>query len=424
MTSVSPRLPLAVCLSLLLISICSVAAAVEPSSWNQWRGPNRDGTINGEAAWPARLNGSLQVAWKVSLQPSYSGPVTVDGMVFTTETIDKQFERVSAYDLRTGEQTWERQWEGSMSVPFFAAANGDWIRSTPACVSGYLVVLGMRDVLVCLNTDTGEERWRVDFPAEHGSELQPFGAASSPLIHNGSVYVQVGAGLAKLSLETGQVQWKVLGGGADMSSKGAFSSPTIATIAGLEQLLVQTREELCGVSLQDGGVLWKEPIEAFRGMNILTPLPVKDAIFTAAHSGKSQLFDLGRDGDSWTVDERWNQKTQGYMSSPVLVGDHIYLHLKNERFTCLSVEDGSIQWTSSPVGKYWSMVQNKDRLLSLSADGKLRLIAASPEEYNVIDEKDVAEDSWAHLAVVTVDDSPMILVRALNSLTAYRWNIP
>ena len=421
---------------LLAIPVFSLAAAgtftpamsAEPTaesstSWNQWRGPNRDGTLAQNASWPDRLTGNIEKAWSVALGPSYSGPVMVDGLVFTTETVNKQFERVTAYDIATGELRWEHQWDGSMSVPFFAAANGDWIRATPACVPGYLVVLGMRDVLVCLDTETGEERWKIDFPAQTGSALQPFGAACSPLIHDGAVYVQVGAGLTKLSLESGEVLWTVLSGGEDMMSRGAFSSPSIAKLAGQEQLLVQTREELCGVSLESGDVLWRETIEAFRGMNILTPLAIGDSVFTAAHSGKSQLFDIQR-GDStkaWAANERWNQKTQGNMSSPVVVDDHVYLHLKNERFTCLSVDDGSIQWTSSPVGKYWSMIRNKNRILSLSADGKLRLIDANPDEFKVLDTQQLAEDSWAHLAVSSEADQPLILIRALNSLTAYRW---
>lgn len=69
-----------------------------------------------------------------------------------------------------------------------------------------------------------------------------------------------------------------------MTSTGALSSPVLVTIAGAQQLVVQTRYELCGVSPDDDTVLWKQPIEAFRGMNILTPLVIGDSVFTAAAS--------------------------------------------------------------------------------------------------------------------------------------------
>jgi len=393
-----------------------VSSAVTAEDWNQWRGPRRDGSV-AQTTWPDQLTDRLTKRWEMTLQPSYSGPVMQDGVVFTTETIDEKVERVTAYSIEDGSKVWQHEWPGSMTVPFFAATNGSWIRSTPAVVPGYLVVLGMRDVLVCMDPKNGGEKWRIDFPADLDKPLEAFGGVCSPLIHEGAVYVQLGGGLTKVILETGEVAWQVLDSQAGMSG-GAFSSPSLATIHGKPQLLVQTRTELCGVDLESGQTLWTEPIEAFRGMNILTPLAIGGRVFTAAHSGRSQLFDIRRDDASWSVDEAWRQKTQGYMSSPVKVDDAIYLHLKNERFTCLDAEDGTIHWTSPPVGKYWSMVHNGENILALASDGVLRLIEATPEEYRVLDQTKVADDSWAYLAV----DGKTIVVRDLNSLQVYQWN--
>lgn len=395
-----------------------IGIAAHAEDWDQWRGPRRDGTV-GQSAWPGKLTGALAERWKREHSPSYSGPVILDGLVYTTETIDRKTERVTAYKLDSGETAWTAEWEGYMAVPFFAASNGDWIRSTPAVAPGGLVVLGMRDVLVCLDPKTGAEKWRIDFPNQFKEPMQAFGAVCSPIIIDGAVYVQLGGGLTKVSLDSGEIVWQVLKPEAGMNG-GAFSSPSLATIAGETQLLVQTREELCGVDLGTGDVLWNEPIEAFRGMNILTPLAVGDRVFTAAHSGRSHLFDIGQAEGDWTVDETWNQKTQGYMSSPVQIGDFIYLHLKSERFTCLSVADGSIQWTSEPVGKYWSLVQNGNQILSLADDGMLRLIEATPAEYRVIDQTKVAADSWAHIAV----QGQTVVVRSLDALTVYDWTTP
>lgn len=118
-------------------------AVSDETGWNQWRGSHRDGSVDA-AEWPDALKGKLTELWHHDLAPSYSGPVIADGLVFTTETVDKKSERVSAYDLQTGKVAWSQQWLGSMSVPFFAAANGDWMRSTPVAVPGSLIVLGMQ----------------------------------------------------------------------------------------------------------------------------------------------------------------------------------------------------------------------------------------------------------------------------------------
>ncbi len=208
-----------------------------------------------------------------------------------------------------------------MAVPFFAASNGDWIRSTPVCAEGRLVVLGMRDLMVCLNPKDGSEFWRVDFPAELGTPLPSFGGVCSPLVDDSAIYVQTGGALVKVALKDGSVIWKTLENAEGMMSSGAFSSPVIATLCGQRQLVVQTREELCGVDLATGEVLWRQPIETFRGMNILTPLIIGDQVFTSAYNGRSQMFRVSHsDGNGWAIEEVWEQKSQAYMSSPIVIG--------------------------------------------------------------------------------------------------------
>ncbi|TWT49571.1 outer membrane biogenesis protein BamB [Rubripirellula amarantea] len=390
-----------------------------PSSadWNQWRGPQRDGHSL-SPSWPASLSEGFSLVWEKPLGPSYSGPVTSNNLVYTTETVDKKSERVTAFDIESGEVAWTVSWEGAMAVPFFAAANGDWIRATPACNGDALVVLGMRDVLVCLDAKTGNERWRVDFPKVIGSSLPAFGAVCSPLIDGENVYVQTGGPTVKVSLTDGSVRWQSLAGGDSMMSSGAFSSPIIGEVAGQRQLLVQTRSELCGVDLQTGESLWRQPVEAFRGMNILTPTLIGNKIFTAAHSGRSQLFEVTHDDeDGWRVDELWNQKTQGYMSSPVVIKDQIYLHAKNQRFTSFDIASGHIRWTSKPFGKYCSMIVNDDQILALDSSGALNLIAHDEKSLRILDSADVAEDAWAHLAIA----GDRLFVRDLAALKVFRF---
>jgi outer membrane protein assembly factor BamB len=76
-----------------------------------------------------------------------------------TSTEGKDVEVVRDLDRKTGKEIWNHQWEGTMSVPFFAKSNGDWIRATPAFDGERLYVAGIRDVLVCLDAKTGKEHW-------------------------------------------------------------------------------------------------------------------------------------------------------------------------------------------------------------------------------------------------------------------------
>ncbi len=110
------------------------------SDWNQWRGNLTDGSFKG-SPWPNSLNESnLEESWSTDkLGASYSGPISDGQYVFTTEST-KGKESVLAYNLKDGELKWKQTWAGEMKVPFFAARNGSWIRSTPAVANGKVFV--------------------------------------------------------------------------------------------------------------------------------------------------------------------------------------------------------------------------------------------------------------------------------------------
>jgi len=384
--------------------------------WPQWRGSGRDGHVCGPA-WPGDLSQDrLSASWSVDQGPSYSGPIVSGDQVYVTETKDKKYEVVRALDRTTGQQLWETQWQGAMSVPFFAAANGSWIRATPALDGDRLYVAGMRDMLVCLDARSGDTLWRVDFVVATGSELPDFGFVSSPLVVGDHVYVQAGGGLTKLDKLSGEIVWQSLKDGGGMYGS-AFSSPIWATIAGVDQLVVQTRSSLAGVDSGDGSVLWSEEIPAFRGMNILTPTVIGDTVFTSSYGGRSTLLKITQSAAGWQVAEVWSHKSQAYMSSPVVIDGHIYMHLRNQRLVCLDAASGTERWTTKPFGKYWSMVANGDKLLALDERGELLLIDASPAEFKLVDRRQVADNSWAHLAVVGNE----LFVRDLGATKRFVW---
>ena len=302
-----------------------------------------------------------------------------------------------------------------MTVPFFAASNGSWIRATPACDGETLYVAGMCDVLYALNCATGDTKWHVDFKKRFDSPMPAFGFASSPLVHGDAIFVQAGGGFIKLNKTTGETIWRVANDGGGMFGS-AFSSPIMTTLQNKKILLVQTRKSLKGIDPLTGDEMWSQDIEAFRGMNILTPTVHNETIFTSAHSGHSQLWK--HTDQSASLEEIWSGKSQAYMSSPVVIGDHIYLHLRNQRIVCIHLETGEEAWRTTPFGKYQSMAVLDDRILVLDEGGELLLINANPNEFDLIDRRRIAENNtWGHIAV----SKNQIFIRRLDGLAAYNW---
>jgi outer membrane protein assembly factor BamB len=407
------KLVLPVWLFLFATSQCSA------DDWPQWRGPTRDCQIQ-KTEWPQSLDEEhLKQTWQVPLGPGYSGPLVIGDRVIVTETRDKSHEVVRALDRKTGSELWKTEWQGAMSVPFFAQANGSWIRSTPASDGRHVFVMGMRDVLVCLDIQSGDEVWRLDFVKKFGSALPSFGAICSPLLDGEFLYIQAAASVVKIRKSDGEVVWRSAqeGGGASGSgmSSSAFSSPVIATLLGTRQLVVQARTRMFGLDLDTGKELWSRPIPAMRGMNILTPLVHEDILFTSSYGGGTFGLKVGSAGG---VQQVWKTTKQGYMSSPVLIDGHAYVHLKNQRFTCVEVKTGKEKWTSKPFGKYWSMIANGDRLLALDQIGALRLIKATPDKYVELAGRRVSNQStWAHLAI----SDGQLFIRGIDEVRAWNW---
>ncbi len=387
-------------------------------TWPQWRGPSRDGQVPG-VTWPDRLNDRITQSWRVdSLGPSYGGPIVSPELIFTIETRKEEREVVQAYARDTGELVWETQWVGAMDVPFFARKNGSWIRSTPAFDGERLYVGGMRDVLVCLDADSGEIVWRLDFVTEFSAPNPEFGQVCSPLVVGDHLYLQAGTSFCKLDKHTGEVIWRSLEDSGGMMGS-VFSSPILSEVAGREQLVVLTRETLNGVAPEDGAVLWSRQIKSFRGMNILTPIVAERGVFTAPYGGRAQLLDVTMSGDAPRVAQRWDNRIQGYMTSPIVIDGHAYLFTRSNRFACVRLADGKTAWISPPTGdNYWSLVAQGDRILALNDTGRLRLIEATPEVYKVLDEIEVADaQTWAHLAIA----GPQVVIREQNALVVYDW---
>ena len=407
--------------SFLCSSVASLLATPQSHEreWSQWRGPDRTGQHSG-APWVDSLaDSAFKELWSVELGEGYSGPVMTDNLVFTVETRGKQEEVIRAFDRNDGKQVWEYVQPGAMKVPFFAAKNGSWARSTPATDGEHLYVLSMLDTLTCLKAETGEVAWKVDFTEREETQAPTFGGVSSPLIFDKSLYLHAGAAVTRIEPDSSLTKWRALEDRRGMFG-GAFSSLIVSEIHGRAQIVAQTRSLLAGLDPDSGETLWSTPVEAFRGMNILTPTIDGDLVFTATYGGGAFCYRVVRDGANFDVELVWrDQGLEGYMSSPVLIDGHLYVFGRDRKLHCVDMKTGERKWTHpKKFGEYWSMVANGNRVLALDEQGVLYLFDASPNEFNLLDERRVsAEPTWAHLAI----SEGQVFVRSLRGLSTFLW---
>jgi outer membrane protein assembly factor BamB len=197
----------------------------------------------------------------------------------------------------------------------------------------------------------------------------------------------------------------------------------IGTLAGREQLVVQTRANLAGVDPATGSVLWKTATKAFQGMNILNPTLYDNGILTSSYGGATFFFTLKpAANNTLTADKTWQLGIQGYMSSPVVIDGYAYLLRTDHHLTCINLRDGKEQWTAKPgFGDYASFVTDGKNILALDQTGELFLIRHNPAKFELLDRKKISEEeTWAHVAVCGKD----VFVRELKAMAAYEWDGP
>lgn len=110
------------------------------------------------------------------------------------------------------------------------------------------------------------------------------------------------------------------------------------------------------------------------------------------------------------------------MSSPDVHDGCVFGFAQRQKgsLVCLDLRDGEVKWSSpGRMGEYVSIVRVGERLLVLTTEGELLVVAADPAAYKVLHRAQVVHERvWAHLAV-TAD---RMYVKDKNQLSAFALN--
>lgn len=411
-------------IALTLLMMLALNARLHSQEWNQWRGEARDARSVGDS-WPDSLDKeSLQVIWKVEdLGASYSSPVVQDGVIYITENSDGTSESISAIDEKTGDEIWTRNWPVSFRPPGEMRHHGAWPKSTPAVDSDVVIFFGVSEQLRCLNTENGETLWEIDFPKTYDTIVPEYGCSTSPLITKDAVFVHASGSLFSIDRKTGKPNWRAFNLYEIEKSKDlereTYGSPILVTLDEVPQVVISTVRGFIGVGAEDGEVLWKvDANRSFDDSPNTTPVVWKDHLLTVTESSGTPLYKITKSRDKFAAEEVWRSPSRGDMSSPVICGEHAYIHLKAGRLACLDLNTGKRLWGSKrSFGDYISMVVRDKKILILTTSGEFHLLQADPTEMKLLASRQVGKRTWAHLSA----DGNRIYLRDLNSLTVFQW---
>jgi outer membrane protein assembly factor BamB len=373
----------------------------QPGDWPGFRGPRRDGRLAGvriKTDWrqpPREL-------WRHRIGPGWSSFAVVGDSLFTQEQRGDD-ECVVCYNAATGAEVWTHH----DATRFSEMVAGPGPRATPTFHAGRLYAFGANGHLSCLDAASGNSLWSRDVVADCKASVPQWGFASSPLVAQGMVTVFAGAPKAKTLVayhqENGEPAWTAGVGPESDKAALSYSSPQLATIHGVDQILLATDAGLSAFEPVSGRELWHHSWPAEKAARIVQPALVGDGdvlIGTGQGIGTRRIH-VRRDGETWRAEQKWtSRKIKAYFNDFVVVRGYLY-GFDTGKFVCVSVEDGSEAWHTRGYGNgQVLLLADQGLLLVLSEDGNVALVSAQPEKHEELCRfKAIEGKTWNHPVV-------------------------
>jgi len=379
--------------------VLALAGGLLAADWPQFRGPNGSGVV-ADATGLAALN--TTAVWKIPLGDGF-GQIAVAGdksVVFAERGED---ELAVGLDTASGKEVWATPIDKSIKEN----AGGNGPRSTPSIDGEHVYIYGTHMKLVCLELAGGKQVWEHDVQKEFGGKEPQWGSAASPVVVDDLVIAVgggAGHGIMAFDKKDGKLAW------AKTNEKFTHATPTLATIAGVKQVICFMQSGLVSVEPKTGEILW---MFAHRYSTSTAASPVVggkngDVVYCSAGYGVgAAACRVSNNGGKWTAAELWSTpgKNLSHWSTPVCVDGCIYgLFGQNKAdgpLACLDIETGKVNWSEPGFGSQGGIIAVGDKLVIQTPKGDLVLVDASSAGFKELGRTNVLKGkNWTAPAYV------------------------
>ena len=399
---------------LYLILFCMVLpSGIVFAQITQWRGPHRNGIYPEKGlkkSWPEKGPGLL---WSFEGLGAGHGSAGIGrdkifllGMPDTTGYL-------YAFDYK-GKLLWKKQYGPEWYENYTGA------RSTPVIIDNLVYFESGRGTVFCYNATTGNKVWSVDLLKKFDAKNITWGMAESLLIAGNILYCTPGGkehNIAALNRFTGETIWTSPGN----RQPAAYCSPVLVKHNGSSLIVTMTAESIVCVDALTGQFYWQVPQFQGNKIHANTPVYSEGIIYCSSDNAKTNsglaALKLSDDGKSVTLKWR-NQNFKNLMGGIIVTDRHIYgSHYRKNLWSCLSVEDGKILYSSGDLGD-GCIIMADGMFYCYSEKGEMALISANPSSFNVISRFTVplgTDQHWSHPVI----HQGRLFLRHGNALMVY-----
>ena len=382
-----------------------------PGAWPRFRGPDGDNICKDSTpladAWP---ESGPEILWQVALGEGHAAPVVWAGRVYVLDYDETaKADAIRCFSLADGREIWRRSYAVNVK------RNHGMSRTIPAVTDKYLVTMGPRCHVACLDSVTGAFRWGMDLQQTFGTTEPLWYTGQCPLIEEGrAILAPCGPDTLMMAVdcETGQPVWKTPNPKAWNMS---HSSVVPMTIGGKRMYVYCAVGGVTGVSAEpaDAGVtLWQWPWTA--KVIAPSPLALEDGriFLTAGYGEGGVMIQVRESGGTYAVEVLDDHGPKDGLAceqqTPIYTDGLLYSVMPKdagalrEQFVCYR-PDGKMAWSSGSAHRFGlgPFVLANGKFYILNDDGLLTMAKASPEKFEILAQAKVlpGPDAWGPIAV-------------------------
>jgi outer membrane protein assembly factor BamB len=379
----------------------AAAATLSAENWPQWRGPALNG-VSTEKGLPLKWSPTENIAWKLAM-PGRSGSTPIvwgENIFLNVGTADNTGDlELWNLDRNTGTVRWKGHIAGGNHI------ERKQNMSSPSPVTDGQTVWVMTGVGVLKAFDfKGKELWTRDIQKDYGAFGLNWGYASSPLLHNGDLYVQVLHGmktddpsyLLRIEGKSGRTVWKVeRPTRAIQESPDAYTTPALLRYGKSTEIALSGGDIVTGHDPDTGKELWR--MDGLNPQNnpfyriIASPLVVGEILIAPTRERPMLAIKSGGRGDITSTHKLWSFDNGPDVPTPVSDGTLLYSVTDRGVVYALDVKTGKVvygperlrpdSYSASPVlaeGKIYVTSENEGLTSVFRAGPKFELLAENP----------------------------------------------
>lgn len=389
-----------------------------PGSWPGFRGGNLDNISTDPVplarTWP---EAGPKVIWSIEVGEGYAAPAVASGCVYLMDyNREKQEDTLRCLSLDTGEDIWRFCYGVKIK------RNHGMSRTIPRIHGKYVVAIGPKNHVICLDAATGEKKWALDLVKDWDANIPDWYAGQCPVVDNGRVLLAVGgkALLMAVDIATGKPVWETPNPKEWLAT---HSSITPMVMGDARQYVYCANKGVVGVDAETGKLLWETTDWKIGIATIPSPVITGEGriFLTGGYNAGSLSLKVSRDGDAWSAATEYKLKPSEFacrQQTPILSDGYLYGMGYKGKFMCLT-PDGKIQWTSDRerFGKGYGPYLKVGNLFFIMDDqGHLTLAEATPSGFTKLASAavfDHAHESWGPLVLV----GGRLIVREMTHMT-------